>query len=1080
MNKCLLALIIAALACTSMVAETRNGFIVQLGCDNPAELAKLAKDGCVVQGLDTDAKTVAKAREYIKDQGLYGQVSVQQFDGKALPYVDNLVNQIVVTQDTKHVTREEMERVLAPRGVTVQRAPKTGDQVTFRKAVPAELDDWTHFLHDTKGSSVSLDKLAGHPNGLKWTGGPFWARSHEHTASMTAMVSTAGRIFYVMDEGRVDSIQLPAKIMLVARDAFSGVILWKHPLKDWWNALYPLKSGPIWLARRLVAIDDRVYIAPGIGQDLICLDAATGKKITTYNNTASVYELIVSDGVILAAIDSDRIPNDYNQQNADCWKERDRASKLYQWTPQTGTRILKAINADSGKVLWEKETPITPMSLVADSEKVCFHDGTSLIALNRKSGDELWKTQVAELKEVKTGYGGPRVVMCKDRIVVSPLGYMYALSSKTGELLWSVRQKPRSGHFSMEDFYVIDDMIWVMNNNNNGKFSVYSLETGEELEDINNPLNSFYIHQRCYPGRATVNYLLPPIMGLQIYDMKKNKWFNNHWIRGGCTYGLMPANGMIYTPPHACACYYQSKMNGFNAVSPIPAPSEAPAPEKRLVKGPAYGKTTDYGPQTTEDWSCFRQNNERTGYVKTDVPAKVKEAWTADFSGKISQATVSDGSLYVSEVDAHTVHAVDAKSGKKLWSFTANGRVDSPPTIYKGVAYFGSADGFVYAVTADKGKLAWKFQAAPTERKIISFNQPESVWPVSGSVLIQNNKLYCIAGRTMFLDGGLRMIILNPDTGELITENVMGRKAPGTDKDIDAMVQGKHMPVAMPDILSSDGKNVFMKSQVFDLNGKRTRIEPQRPDTQYGEEVHLFAPTSFLDDSWHQRTYWIYGRAAGEGWAEFQYPPKVVPCGRILCIDEKNAYSYGRDPELMCNTSVSEYRLFSALKIPSREEEIANLEGKWAPVKSTRKGRKAAKPPRLKLARNSCNWHRMSQKKPEELSALDYNWINEEPDVMAKAMVLANDHLFVAGPRDVADEKILWGKSNEEGFKAQMNEQNSWLEGKKGGIIQVFSKKDGMKINEMAIEKLPAFDGLVAAHGQLYLSTVDGSIVCYK
>ena len=56
-------------------------------------------------------------------------------------------------------------------------------------------------------------------------------------------------------------------------------------------------------------------------------------------------------------------------------------------------------------------------------------------------------------------------------------------------------------------------------------------------------------------------------------------------------------------------------------------------------------------------------------------------------------------------------------------------------------------------------------------------------------------------------------------------------------------------------------------------DGKRVRLRPQRPDTQYDEEVHLFSPISFLDDGWHQRTYWIYGRAAGEGWAEFQLPP---------------------------------------------------------------------------------------------------------------------------------------------------------------------------------------------------------------
>ena len=67
---------------------------------------------------------------------------------------------------------------------------------------------------------------------------------------------------------------------------------------------------------------------------------------------------------------------------------------------------------------------------------------------------------------------------------------------------------------------------------------------------------------------------------------------------------------------------------------------------------------------------------------------------------------------------------------------------------------------------------------------MVAFGQLESVWPISGSVLIQDGKLYCVAGRNMFLDGGLRMIILNPVTGELVDENVMDHRVPGTDKEL--------------------------------------------------------------------------------------------------------------------------------------------------------------------------------------------------------------------------------------------------------------------------------------------------------
>jgi hypothetical protein len=355
----------------------------------------------------------------------------------------------------------------------------------------------------------------------------------------------------------------------------------------------------------------------------------------------------------------------------------------------------------------------------------------------------------------------------------------------------------------------------------------------------------------------------------------------------------------------------------------------------------------------------------------------------------------------------------------------------------------------------------------------MSYNQPESVWPLAGSTLIQDGKLYCVAGRSMFLDGGLRMAILEPETGKLLFENVMDRNVPGTDRLLDDMLMGKHMPVSMPDILSSDGQYVYMKSQTFTMDGKRLRIRPQRPDTQYDREIHLFSPISFLDDGWHQRTYWIYGRAAGEGWAEFQFPPKRVPCGRIMCIDEKDAYSYGRDPELLCNTSVVEYRLFSAGKEPTRKVGIPRLEGTRWP--------EAQYPPTDKpLARNSVNWHQLSKLPEDQLSALDYNWILEEPGVMAKAMVLANERLFVAGPRDVADEKKLWGRSNEKIFQEKMAAQAAWLKGTHGGYMQVFSKKDGNKLAERKLDYLPAFDGLIAANGRLYMATECGSMLCYE
>ena len=203
--------------------------IVHVGATDGKLTASLAGEGLVVQGLSVSGDAVAVAREYVKSAGKCGTVTVAQFDGERLPYVNELVNLLIVS-DAAKLTRDEIKRVLVPGGRAVFK-----DGKTYTKPHPKAIDDWTHYLHDTAGTAVSDDLLAGHPRGLRWTGGPFWARSHEHTNSMNAMVSADGRMFYVMDEGPTDSIQLPAETFLTARDAFNGVVLWKRPLKNWFK-----------------------------------------------------------------------------------------------------------------------------------------------------------------------------------------------------------------------------------------------------------------------------------------------------------------------------------------------------------------------------------------------------------------------------------------------------------------------------------------------------------------------------------------------------------------------------------------------------------------------------------------------------------------------------------------------------------------------------------------------------------------------------------------------------------------------------------------------------------------------------
>ena len=97
----------------------KGGMVAYLG-DNPEFLAELKLDtGHLVHGVLTTG--LEKAQKTIMGRGLTGRITVSKFNGKNLPFSDNLVNLMVVNSESLIVKNEEILRVLAPRGVAVLR-----------------------------------------------------------------------------------------------------------------------------------------------------------------------------------------------------------------------------------------------------------------------------------------------------------------------------------------------------------------------------------------------------------------------------------------------------------------------------------------------------------------------------------------------------------------------------------------------------------------------------------------------------------------------------------------------------------------------------------------------------------------------------------------------------------------------------------------------------------------------------------------------------------------------------------------------------------------------------------------------
>ncbi|MEA3224833.1 MAG: PQQ-binding-like beta-propeller repeat protein, partial [Planctomycetota bacterium] len=795
----------------------KGGLIVHLGCgDGKLTAALRASDSYMVHGLDGDAENVGRARKQVRKLGSYGNVSIDHFKGGHLPYIDNLVN-LLISENLADVSMDEVMRVLAPEGVAYI---KTGGRwIKTVKPRPREMDEWTHFLYDATGNAVANDSLVGPPRHVQWIGSPKWSRHHDHMPSLNALVSAGGLVFYVIDEGAKASILLPPKWALVARDAFNGVVLWKRSLKDWHPHLWPMKSGPTQPARRLIALEDRVYVTLGRQAPLSVLDAATGEIVRTCDGTHATEDVIASDGTLLVLVNDAPVKlGEYLPKHPDPRDERDRVALEWPWDEKE--RWIAAIKADTGDVLWRKKQKVVPLTLAADGKRVVLYDGERIVGLDKANGEQLWRSVPIEKASPIPASFAPTLVLYEDVVLLSTgLQQLTAVSARSGETLWTDGYSPM-GHHCSEDVLVVNDLVWTgatAGGRDSGIYTGRDLLTGEVKSEFPPDVTTYWFHQRCYRSKATGRYILPSRTGIEFVDVTSKHWTTHHWVRGGCAYGMMPCNGLIYAPPHSCACYMEAMLHGFSALAPKRKSMVNIKVVDRLQKGPAFGQIVNRKSkiENPADWSTYRHDPARSSCTKNVVPVALKHTWQKDMGGRLSAVVIAENKLFVASVDTHTVYALDANSGKMLWSFTAGGRVDSPPTIYRGRVLFGSADGHIYCVRAADGVLIWRFRAAPDDLRLLAFEQIESVWPVHGSVLVQDGVVHCVAGRSMFVDGGMRLLRLDAKTGRKLSETVLDDRDPESGQNLQARVRGLNMPVALPDILSSDGQNLYMRSQAF-------------------------------------------------------------------------------------------------------------------------------------------------------------------------------------------------------------------------------------------------------------------------
>jgi len=726
------------------IADPVGGVVVIVGVTDGAATALLARKGRkFVCGTTRDLARATACRKDIEKEGLGHRASVIWRQTDHLPFADNLVNQVIVRKwgvgDAKGLSAAEVVRVLAPGGVgflsgidpsradalvtelkklPVKDVTKTGAgrRVRFVKARDVRFGEWAHGLGGPELNRVSTDRAVGPGVEVRWVNGPWWGDLY---GSYRGGIIAGGRMFHNEKHWVRPGL---SKWVTVARDAFNGCELWRADVEG------APRVGEA-LDMTMTADGERLYQREG--RTLIARAAATGKVVKRYGFAPATVTIAGGRLVIFHG------------------------------------RRAEGRRPDGDKPIWTRPTSCAP---AAAGGAAYVLNGKELEALNLSDGKTIWKRSLDAL-DVKPF---KRTVMCKGDAV-----YAIQVLKKLGkQVIVAVDRadgRARWAHTVTSDYrgmpvLPFDDQFWLPVRTgvkkDNMMHTVLDARTGEQLKQFR---ATGYVQGRCWVPRATDRFVIYG-NGWHV-DRATLKVVYQAGIRSMCRHGQAPANGMEYYMPHMCDCKVIIRgFAGISSGSNLPAGKAKTdfvrhSPGALLLPGPAE-----------DDWPTYRRDMARSNASATELPKTLRKLWSVRIgSGRVGQATAVGGTVYAVSPDSHRVVAIAAADGKKRWSFVADARVDTAPTIHKGLCLFGSRGGWVYCLDAATGKPLWQRRIAPNQKYMAAEGQVESSWPVIGGVMIGPPAkkggaatAYVNAGRSGSMDGGVQLAALDPATGEVI------------------------------------------------------------------------------------------------------------------------------------------------------------------------------------------------------------------------------------------------------------------------------------------------------------------------
>ncbi len=85
-----------------------------------------------------------------------------------------------------------------------------------------------------------------------------------------------------------------------------------------------------------------------------------------------------------------------------------------------------------------------------------------------------------------------------------------------------------------------------------------------------------------------------------------------------------------------------------------------------------------------------------------------QKIWNYTVEVGLYALSVADGMVFIGATD-HKVYALNETTGDQIWNYTTGWRVNSSPAVAEGIVFIGSDDGNVYALNETTGTIIWNY-----------------------------------------------------------------------------------------------------------------------------------------------------------------------------------------------------------------------------------------------------------------------------------------------------------------------------------------------------------------------------------